>query len=235
MMLRSLLAVVTLVTLGLSLGQAQPENSVPRAEERGTYLGILFTAVPDLLYDQLPQLPRGYGVVVAHVLPESPAGQVGIRRNDIILRYDEHKVTDCEHFARLIHDDRPDRKVRLTFLRGGKEMSAIAQLVRGPILRIAEKDAGESSDNQPRAVVKAATDDAVTVAVTPLGNNTLKLTIEYYEDGTGRLRSVPCAGTPDEIDAQILKLPDRVQDLAKVALRRLRKLELQRQPANPAS
>jgi hypothetical protein len=38
---------------------------------------------------------------------------------------------------------------------------------------------------------------------------------------------VPCSGSPDEIDAQIQKLPERVQELAKVALRRQ---EVQRQP-----
>ena len=217
------------LTLGLSIGSSQTTTPALPAEERGTYLGILFAAVPDVLYDQLPQLPRNTGVVVSHVLPESPAGQMGIRHNDIVLRYDDEKVRDCEHFARLIHDDRPGRKVRLTFLRGGREMSALITLVKGPVLRIAQKDTAETPDEEPRGSAKPNPSEEVTVSATPLGNNTLKLTVEYYDDHTGKLQSVPCSGSPDEIDAQIQKLPERVQELAKVALRRLRRLEVQRQ------
>jgi hypothetical protein len=228
-MSRFLFAILMLLTLGLSIGSSQTTTPAPPAEDRGTFLGILFSAVPDLLYDQLPQLPRNTGVVVAHVLPDSPAGQMGMRHNDVILRYDEEKVRDCEHFARLIHDDRPGRKVRLTFLRGGREMSALVTLVKGPVLRIAQKDAVETPDEEPRGSAKANPNEEVTVSATPLGNNTLKLTVEYYDDQTGKLHSVPCSGSPDEIDSQIQKLPERVQELAKVALRRLRRLEVQRQ------
>jgi hypothetical protein len=50
----------------------------------------------------------------------------------------------------------------------------------------------------------------------------MKVTVEYYDERAGRIRSVPCSGTPEEIDNQLMKLPNRVQDLVKVALRRLR-------------
>src|SRR5437762_7922457 len=119
-MMRALLSVAMLLTLGLSLGWAQKDAAAqPPAEERGTYLGVLFAPVPDIVYDQLPQLPRERGAVVSHLLPDSPAVKAGLRRNDILLQYGDEKVRDCEHVARLIRDDRPDHKVHLTYLRGG--------------------------------------------------------------------------------------------------------------------
>jgi len=208
--------------LSVAISSAQPP-----AEEKGTYLGILFAPVPDIVYDQVPDLPREQGIVVSHVLPESPAAKAGLRRNDILLQYDDEKVRDCEQFARLIRDDKPDRKVRLTYLRGGKKATAEAALALGPVLRIAGKGA---VDDPPRGTAKAVNPDAVNIAATPLGGNAMKVTIEYYDAGAGRTRSLPCSGTPDEIDDQITKLPEAVQKLVKVALRRLREPESRLRP-----
>jgi hypothetical protein len=220
-MARFLLSLAGLLTLGLAPAWSQKDAPAPPPEDKGTYLGVLFAPVPDVVYDQVPQLPRGCGVVVSHVLPESPAAKAGLRRNDILLQYGDQKVRDCEHFARLIRDDKPDRKVRLTYLRGGKEATAEATLALGPVLRIAQK--GATSDEAPRAIAKKGADPAaVNIAATPLGGNSMKVTVEYYDDRAGRVRSFPCSGTPDEIDSQLTTLPDGVQKLVKVALRRLR-------------
>ena len=76
----------------------------------GTYLGVLFASVPDVVYDQVPQLDRNRGVVVSYVIPDSPAAKAGLRRNDILLQYDDHKLRDCEQLAHLIRDDKPERR-----------------------------------------------------------------------------------------------------------------------------
>jgi hypothetical protein len=226
-MTRSLLSVALLLALGPSPGWAAQKDGAAQSraeEERGTYLGVLFAPVPDVVYDQLPQLPRERGVVLSHVLPDSPAVKAGLRRNDILLQYGDEKVRDCEHVARLVHDDKPDRKVRLTYLRGGKEATAEVTLALGPALRIAQKGAA-GSDDQPRGTAKSANPAAVNIAATPLGGNSMKLTVEYYDERAGRILSVPCTGTPEEIDAEVAKLPEGVQKLVKVALRRLREPE----------
>jgi hypothetical protein len=218
-MSRYLLSLALLLTLGLSPGWSQKQaGAQPAGEEKGTYLGILFTSVPEVVYDQVPQLPREQGVVVSHVLPDSPAAKAGLRRNDILLKYGDDAVRDCEQVARLIRDDKPERKVRLTYLRGGKEGTADATLALGPVLRIAEKRA----EDLPRATAKNANPDAVNIAATPLGGNSMKVSIEYYDPKSGRILTFPCSGTPQEIDDQIVKLPEGVQKLVKVALRRLR-------------
>ena len=196
--------------------------------EKGTYLGVLFTPVPDVLYDQLPRLPRGQGVVAAHVLPESPAAAAGLRRNDVILRYGDQPVRDCEHFARLIHDDRPGRTVRLALLRGGQDAAADVTLALGPVLRIAR--AARPGTPAIDADTRPANPFGVTVTATPLPGNTLKVTIAYYPEGDrAPQKAVTCTGTPEEIAAQIQRLPDRVQELARVGLQRLHALPAAKQ------
>jgi hypothetical protein len=221
-MTRFFLSLALLLTLGLSPEWSQTQGSgKSTGDDKGTYLGILFAPVPEILYDQLPQLPRERGVVIGHVLPDSPAAKAGLRHNDILLQYDDEKVRDCEQVARLIRDDKPERKVRLTYLRGGKEETADVTLARGPALRIAAKN-GDGSDDAPRGTAKLAGPDDVAIAATPLGGNRMKVTVDYYDKEARRSRSFPCSGTPEEIDNQLLKLPENVQKLVKSALRRLR-------------
>src|SRR4051812_16998285 len=98
----------------LILAGPVPAQSPARPDDQGTFLGALFSPVPEALYDQLPHVPRRHGVLVTHVLPDSPAARADLRRHDILLRYDEEKIRDCEHLARLIQADRPERKVKFS-------------------------------------------------------------------------------------------------------------------------
>jgi hypothetical protein len=235
-MSRFLLSLAALLTVGISPGWSQDRNVARSiAEGKGTYLGVLFSPVPDILYDQLPHLPRGRGVVICHVLPDSPAARAHLCRNDILLTYDGESIRDGEHAARLIRDDRPERKVGLTFLRGGKEMTAEATLALGPALKIAQAVRLTGEDAIPRGLLKPINLAAVSITATPLGGNSMKVTIEFYQDSTARLQSITCTGPPAKIDEQILKLPARVQEQAKLGLQRLRAQAIQKDKSADAS
>jgi hypothetical protein len=210
--------------LALTLHAPAAQGPDPAREEKGTFLGVLIGPVPEVLYDQLPELPPGQGVVVAHVLPESPAARAGLHRHDILLRYNDEPIRDGEHFARLIRADQPEHKVKLALLRGGKRESVEATLALGPVLKIAE--AGRDGEVK-RGMAKGGRPPSVSVAATPLDGGKLRVTVEYYQDGTGRLRTVTFEGTLAEIGREVQKLPSRVQGLANVALRRIRALEFE--------
>jgi hypothetical protein len=204
-------------------------NTAADKDEKGTYLGILVAPVPEVLYDQLPNLPRGQGVVITHVLPESPAKKAGVERHDILLKYDAEKVTGCEHCARLIQADKVGRKVKLRLLRSGQEKKIEVTLGEGPVLLIGDaKSAGAKETEVSRSEVKLAKPSSVSVTATPLGSGNLKVTFEFYQEGTGRLKTVSCTGTPKDIEEEARKLlPARVQGLAKKAMDRLQELDLQ--------
>jgi hypothetical protein len=235
-MYRPLLHSVFLSVLVLTTVRAQAADPLP-AEEKGTYLGVLFAAVPEIVYDQVPDLKRNHGVAVTHVLPKSPAARAGLQRNDIVLQYNSIKVRDCVHFARLIRDDKVDKKVKLVFMRGGKEMTTEATLALGPVLRIVPAAKSAASDTEvAHGTAKSTPPPKVSVTATPLGDNNMKLTVEYYPEGSGKLKTVVCSGSPKEIDSEVQKLPDRVQRLTRNALVRIRALELQKTvtPSPPA-
>jgi hypothetical protein len=210
-----------------------PENAT--GEEKGTYLGVLISPVPEVLYDQMPQLPSGQGVVVTHVLPDSPAAGAMLRRHDILLVYDEEKIRDCEHFARLIRADRPDRKVKLTLLRSGQKMTADVTLTLGTVLKIAQANALPQREpfEVARGLAKGGAPPSVSVSATPLDGGKMRVTIEYYQEGTGRLRSLTTEGTLEEIETEVQKLPAKVQNRATVALQRIRALEFQAKDRTP--
>jgi len=153
------------------------------------------------------------GVVVTHVLPDSPAARADLRRGDILLEYDHKSIRDGDHLAQLIRDDRPARKVRLVYQRGAEVKTVEAVLALGPALKLA-------SDRGGRETVGSG-QGAVSVRATPLESGKMKVTIEYY--ATGKLQTVSCEGAA-ELARTVQKLPERERSLVRLALQRLRSL-----------
>lgn len=197
----------------------------PGDDENGPYLGVLFCPIPEALLDHLPQLPRDAGVLITHVLPESPAVQAGLRKHDILLHFDAEKVRDSNHLARLIQGSKLSQTVRLLLLRSGREVSLEAKIGLGPMLKIAREEGTAAP-----AIAKQGGPSAVSVTAVPMDGNRLKVTFEFPE--AGRIRAVTCAGDAAEIDREIEKLPQKVQKLARTAVQRFRELNLQKSEPN---
>jgi C-terminal processing protease CtpA/Prc len=179
-------------------------------------LGLRLTPIPDLLYEHLPRLKRGEGVVVEHVQPGSPAARAGLRRHDVLLSCDGRPLRGADDVGRL----GTGRPVALVLLRGGKETTLEVTLTVPPA--------------RPGDVVKGAIKPggppAVTVEAQRLEGGRLQITFSYYSHGTGKLERVTCSGSLGDIENEVRelgkqnKMPSRVQDLVDVALRRIRVL-----------
>jgi hypothetical protein len=202
----------------LLLGSGRLPAAPLHTEEKGTYLGALFAPVPEALYDHLPQLPRNQGVLITHILPDSPAAHGDLRRHDILYQYDDTPIRNCAHFVRLIRDDTPGRTVRLLLLRGGQQTKGIVVLTEGPALKIAPD--GPSVAQVPSRV----TLPSVSVAAVPLTGGQMKVTIAYPKGQSGQLNKFTCQGASAEIDSAVEKLPARERDLVRAALQRIREL-----------
>ncbi len=68
------------------------------------------------------------GVLVARVLPESPAEKAGIQRNDSILKIDGVSLDDAADLVNLVRDKQPGDKVKLLVRRRAREMEIEATL-----------------------------------------------------------------------------------------------------------
>jgi hypothetical protein len=217
------------LTLWLTLAALLPAQAprtaeAARTQEQGTYLGALFSPVS--------KAPRQQGVLITHVLPDSPAANADLRRHDVLVQYGAEKISDCQQLARLIQKDRPGRKVQLLVLRDNRETPVEVTLGLGPAIKIAPTSrAGPRDADVPRGIAKPGAPPPVSVAATPLEHGKMKVTIEYYQNDTGKFRTITCEGASAEIDSAVEKLPERERNLARIALERIRELNSKKAPS----
>lgn len=62
---------------------------------------------------------RGTGIT--NVVKDSPAEKAGLRKDDVILKFDGESVTSVRKLNRLVSEVAPDQTARLTISRGGSE------------------------------------------------------------------------------------------------------------------
>jgi serine protease Do len=72
--------------------------------------------------------PRG--VAVGRVIKDSPAERAGLRKDDVIVRFNGEEVTGVRKLNRLIGEVAPDHAARLTILRGGAEQEISVTLTK---------------------------------------------------------------------------------------------------------
>jgi hypothetical protein len=220
--------------LSLLLLAASP-TVLPAAEEvrpgdKGTFLGVLVRPNTDARAVPAPAPPApARGVCITHVLPDSPAARADLRRNDVLLQYDDQVIRDGEHLAQLIRNDRPDRKVKLRLVRESREQTVLVTLTLGPPLTLAPGlRKGGGTPDEPVGVAKPGAPASVGVVVTPLEEGKVRLTIE--SSATGKVQTVTCTGAA-EIANVVQSLPERERHLVRIALQRLRTINTGSPPA----
>ena len=70
--------------------------------------------------------PRG--VAITRVIEGGPAERAGLKKDDVILRFDAEPVTSVRKLQRLIGEAQPEHTVRLTISRGGAEQEVSVTL-----------------------------------------------------------------------------------------------------------
>jgi len=123
---------------GDNIGFAIPINKAKKAIEQVKtmgkivypFLGVYYTIITPEMKEALG-LPVDYGAWVGRngrgektetaVISGSPAAAVGLQRDDIILEFNEEKITQQNSLAKIIQKYNPGDKVTLKILRGGEE------------------------------------------------------------------------------------------------------------------
>lgn len=98
-----------------------------RARGPYTFLGVETSRVSRVVSEQLG-LPRGFGVVVDYVVPESAAAKAGLEQNDIIRMLNDQILVDSDQLGTLVRSYPDGTNVELTVLRKGKEMKLPVRL-----------------------------------------------------------------------------------------------------------
>ena len=95
----------------------------------GTFLGV---SVEDISKENMSRygMREVRGVGVTQVIKDSPAEKAGLKKDDVILRFDGESVTSARKLTRLVNEASADQNVRLTISRSGSEQEVSATLAK---------------------------------------------------------------------------------------------------------
>jgi hypothetical protein len=96
-------------------------------KEKVTWLGIAMTQVSDDVATQLP-IPKGAGLRVRHILPNSPASKSDLATDDLLYMLDDQILFNEPQVQGLIRSKKPGNPVKLTYFRKGEKRTATAKL-----------------------------------------------------------------------------------------------------------
>ena len=99
---------------------------------RRGYLGIGPTNVNPGLADQFG-LPVTKGILVARVLPNTPASEAGLKEEDVIIQLGEQDINNTGELSKFLIDHLPGETVALVYFRGHKKISTNITLGQRPV------------------------------------------------------------------------------------------------------
>jgi len=113
---------VPLVAVGMTAAAASADPG-----RREPYLGVVTAPVHEQLRAHLG-LPAGLGLVVEAVAKDGPAGGAGVRRFDILQKFDDQLICTAEQLSTLVRAAGKGKEVRITLIRAGREEEVVALL-----------------------------------------------------------------------------------------------------------
>jgi len=73
-----------------------------------------------------------HGALITEVMEDSPAEKAGLQAGDVVTMVGDDKVDDASDFQKMIGEKEPGEKVKLLFVRSGKEMKKEVELAEVP-------------------------------------------------------------------------------------------------------
>ena len=138
------LAISLSLTAGIALAQQpSPPPSAPEAPQApvvaepfgqtftlfggGSFLGV---HAEDISRENMGRynMREVRGTGITNVVKDSPAEKAGLRKDDVILKFDGENVTSVRKLNRLVSEVAPDQTARLTISRGGAEQEVTATI-----------------------------------------------------------------------------------------------------------
>lgn len=109
-----------------------------RNTEEG-WLGVYIQDISHALKGAM-NLKSEEGVLIRDVMEDSPADEAGIKREDVILVFNQKKVDDSEHLIRLVRKTSPGDKVELVIVRDGKKKTLTITTGETPGNKLRERE-----------------------------------------------------------------------------------------------
>ena len=68
-------------------------------------------------------IPEVEGILVARVLPDTPAQKAGLRRGDVITKVDSQKITDANQLQKIVENTGVNHNLNFTITRGDRQLN----------------------------------------------------------------------------------------------------------------
>lgn len=111
----------------INLARSTMNQILKYGEVKRGRLGVVGQDLTDELAKAF-DLDLTHGVVIAQVVPDSPADKAGIKERDVIVKVDGNEIHDFSELANAIGLRRPGEKVKITLVRDGKRKTVTATL-----------------------------------------------------------------------------------------------------------
>ena len=105
--------------------EVKPEPEAARKDV--AWLGVSSMEASEALSSQL-DLEPGVGLVITYVAPDSPAAKAGLKKNDVLVRFDDQALVHPAQLRKLVRVRKDGDEVKLAFYRAGKKQSASVTL-----------------------------------------------------------------------------------------------------------
>lgn len=151
------LIVVALVAVLVATGMARKDA------DKKSWLGV-YTQSVDYDLAEAFDLDTQYGAVVNMVVEDSPADKAGVREDDVIIGFNNEKVTDSDDLVDMLIETKPGDKATLTIIRDGKEQTVTVEVGETPDRNYVLRNYGNTPDvwvfpNASRTYVGVYLDD----------------------------------------------------------------------------
>lgn len=124
--------VVPAVVFAAPSPQGAPPDTVDQAAEARPWIGIAVTPLSDRLAERL-DLTGKTGLLVRHVVNESPAAQAGLQQNDLITTVNGEPVSTVQSLQEAVKAAGVDGSLTLGVFRDGAELPPLSiQLAERP-------------------------------------------------------------------------------------------------------
>ena len=130
------MTVALAILLSATLGAKAQSNRVTQLLEKidpllthnsPGYLGVLVSDVDNDSASKL-KLKDVRGALITLIDHDAPAGQAGLRINDVILEVNSQRIESAEQFGRMLHEMPAGRKITLLLSRDGNSQTIEVQL-----------------------------------------------------------------------------------------------------------
>ncbi len=118
------------VRKGIIIKGIEPDAASHHLHENTVWLGLSAEEAPEVLSSQLG-LDPGVGLVVNHVVPDSPAAKAGLQKNDLLVEFEGQALVVPGQLRKLVQARKEGDEVKLVYFRSGKKETATVTLGKG--------------------------------------------------------------------------------------------------------